>query len=221
MERTLYTGNRNASSWAFRAWLALKEADVDFKEELVDIRRPQRWQNLNALSELSPSATVPLLVDKEAVIFDSLAIMEYANDLCDGRLLPQNPLLAGMARSYVAWQHSTFSRVCPALSFESAFYPDKRKLTDQEVGAIKRILDLWETSIAKHQGDYLFGDFSLADIALVPSVVRFSSHYSADNRWPLVARWTNELLNRHHVKNWLDEAKECEPIYLPGYYFDS
>lgn len=28
----LYSGTRNASSWAMRAWLALREADIEFVE---------------------------------------------------------------------------------------------------------------------------------------------------------------------------------------------
>ena len=35
MARIHYSGARNASSWALRAWLALKEAGVGFDEEVV------------------------------------------------------------------------------------------------------------------------------------------------------------------------------------------
>ena len=46
MSLILYSGTKNASSWAFRAWLALREAGLDFEERVVDIRRPQRLGNL-------------------------------------------------------------------------------------------------------------------------------------------------------------------------------
>ena len=84
----LYSGTRNASSWAFRAWLALREAGVQFDEEVVDIRRPQRLGNLARIGAFSPPAAVPVLVHGDTVIFDSLAIMEYANELGGGTLLP-------------------------------------------------------------------------------------------------------------------------------------
>ena len=35
MSRILYSGTRNASSWAFRAWLALREQGIDFEERIV------------------------------------------------------------------------------------------------------------------------------------------------------------------------------------------
>jgi len=81
MPRIFYTGTPNGSSWSMRAWLALCEAGVVCDQRLVDIRRPQRFANLAAIAEFSPPGAVPVLVDDGDVIFDSLAIMEYANDL--------------------------------------------------------------------------------------------------------------------------------------------
>jgi glutathione S-transferase len=74
MTRTLYSGTRNASSWAFRAWLALREANIPFVEIVVDIRKPQRFANLAKIAEFSPPGAVPVLVDGETVIFDSLGV---------------------------------------------------------------------------------------------------------------------------------------------------
>ena len=48
----LYSGNRNASSWAMRAWLALREAGIAFREEVIDIRRPQRFANLARFADV-------------------------------------------------------------------------------------------------------------------------------------------------------------------------
>lgn len=49
----LYSGTKNASSWAMRAWLALRAAGYEFREEVIDIRRPQRYANLARVGELS------------------------------------------------------------------------------------------------------------------------------------------------------------------------
>ncbi|XOV80359.1 MAG: glutathione S-transferase family protein [Aestuariibacter sp.] len=220
MSRVLYSGNRNASSWAFRAWLALKEQNIQFDEEIIDLRRPQRWANLQRIGAISPTASVPVLDDNGFIIFDSLAIMEYANELGDGSLLPDNIKSRAKARAFTAWQHSTFGRVCPCLSFESAFYPDKKTLSRDETSAIENIYSVWEDSITEFDGDYLVGGYSLADIMFVPSVVRFSSHLTPDSRWPKTQKWVELLLNRPFVKEWLDEANQQDPIYLPGYRND-
>lgn len=217
MNRVLYSGNRNASSWAFRAWLALKEQSIPFKEIIVDIRRPQRWDNLAEIGKFSPPAAVPVLDDDGFIIFDSNAIMEYASELGQNALLPEDIKARAKARSLVAWQHSTFGRICPCLSFESAFYPNKKNLSGEEVASIEFVYSTWEGSITEFKGEYLAGNYSLADIMFVPSVVRLTAHYQPDERWPSVKHWTKILLNRPFVKEWLDEAYQLKPIYLPGY----
>ena len=220
MKRILYSGNRNASSWAFRAWLALKEQGIPFEERIIDIRRPQRWENLQYIGTFSPPAAVPVLDDDGLIIFDSLAIAEYASELGEGNLWPEDISARAKARSFAAWQHSTFGRVCPSLSFESAFYPDKKALSQDETAQIEAIYQLWDDTINEYGGHYLVGGFSIADIMLLPSVVRFSSHLEADERWPSTQLWFSELLNRPYVREWLDEAYQQKPIYLPGYRND-
>src|SRR4051794_28406354 len=137
MARILYSGTKNASSWAFRAWLALREADLDFDERVVDIRRPQRYANLAEIGRISPAAAVPVLVDDGAVIFDSLAIMEYANELSGGMLLPS--AARARARSLVAWVHAGMSSLCAGISFESAFFAEPPRFTDSENGEAARV----------------------------------------------------------------------------------
>ncbi|MGD8380255.1 MAG: glutathione S-transferase family protein [Gammaproteobacteria bacterium] len=218
MSRILYSGTRNASSWAFRAWLALKEAHVEFVEELVDIRRPQRYANLNRIGEFSPSASVPVLVDGETVIFDSLAIMEYANDLSDGALLPRDPKERASARAFVAWQHAGLSGLCPHLSFESAFYPDKRAMTRDEQHQAGRVYQAWERQLDSSGGPYLFGSLSLADLAFVPTVLRLVTHSKDPGRWPAVQAWSEALLARATVKDWLADAND-QPIIRDASYY--
>ena len=218
MERTLYSGNRNASSWAFRAWLALKEQGIDFTEIIVDIRRPQRWKNLAEIGMFSAPAAVPVLVDNDSVIYDSSAIMEYANELGDGTLLPKEIKLRAEVRSLVAWQHSTFGKVCACLSFESAFYKEKKRLTENEIASAEGVYSFWETHLVRNGGPYLVGEFSLADIALVPSVLRFKAHHPVSEKYPKTREWMQKLLNRPYVQEWLTEAYALEPIYCEGYY---
>jgi len=218
MARTLYSGNRNASSWAFRAWLALKEQNIDFDEIIIDIRRPQRWGNLAEIGKFSPPAAVPVLVEGETVIYDSSAIMEYANELGDGSLLPKDIKLRAQARSLVAWQHSTLGKVCPCLSFESSFYKEKKQLTANEIASAEWVYSIWEAHLIKSTGAYLVGEFSLADIALVPSVLRLQSHYPVPDQFPRTREWMQRLINRPHVQEWLTDAYALEPIYCEGYY---
>lgn len=217
MTRILYSGTRNASSWAFRAWLALKEAGVGFDEEVVDIRRPQRIANLERIRGFSPPGAVPVLVDGGTVIFDSLAIMEYASELADDALLPADARERAHVRSLLAWQHSGLSGLCPRLSFESAFYPDRRAMTAEERADAARIFDAWEAELARSGGPCLAGALSLADLAFMPTVVRLQAHAPDMAQWPRAAAWMDTLLARASVREWMDEARRLPPVLLDGY----
>jgi len=219
--RILYSGTRNASSWAMRAWLALREAGVAFQEEIVDIRPPQRFPNLERIGAFSPPAAVPVLVDGDTVIFDSLAIMEYANELASGGLLPLDARARARARSLVAWQHSGLSGLCPRLSFESAFYPDRRAMTAEEVAGAVRVFDAWEAELVRSGGPWLAGSLSLADLVFVPTVVRLHAHVAGSGidpaSWPRAFAWMDALLARDSVREWLDEARPLPPVRLREY----
>src|SRR3546814_20336368 len=106
MKPLFYSGTKNASSWAMRAWLELREAGVVFEEEVVDIRRPQRFANLDRIGAFSPPAMVPALVVHQTVIFDSVALMEYANEVADGLLLPKDPTARARVRPDMTWAQS-------------------------------------------------------------------------------------------------------------------
>jgi glutathione S-transferase len=217
MSRILYSGTKNASSWAFRAWLALEEQDIDFEERVVDIRRPQRLENLARVGTFSPPGAVPVLVDGDTVIFDSLAIMEYANELGSGTLLPSDVKLRAQARSFLAWQHAGLSNICPRLSFESSFYPDRRAMSLDETAESGRLFDALESAIQRSGGPYLVGALSLADLAFVPTMLRILSHTSDMDAWPLTQAWADELLSRNTVQEWMKEAGRLPPVLLEGY----
>jgi glutathione S-transferase len=213
----LYSGTKNASSWAMRAWLALRASGFEFIEEVVDIRRPQRFRGLERIGTFSPSATVPALMLDGVVIFDSLAIMEFANEFASGRLLPTAPIARAQARSIVAWQHAGLSAICSRISFESSFYTAKRPLTLAEEGECARLLAFLETMLLRSGGPFLFGPVSLADFALAPTVVRLSRHQAPTRPFPAVALWMEALLDHALVIEWLAEADTLPQIWFDDY----
>lgn len=220
MTNILYSGTRNASSWAMRAWLALREQDIEFEERIIDLRKPQRFNQLAMVGKFSPPAAVPVLVTDTTTIFDSLAIMEFASEYGEKPLLPADVDLRARSRSFVAWQHSGLSNICSRLSFESSFYPDRRALTDEEISDCDRLFAVLENELSSHDGSYLFGDLSLADLALVPTVVRLDAHDPDFSAWPLTKRWFETVLSRETVCEWLDEARPLPHIWFDDYLPD-
>jgi len=212
MSRVLYTGTKNASSWALRAWLALRELNIAFEEHVVDIRRPQRFANLAKISEFSAPGAVPVLVDAKVVIFDSLAIMEYANDIGGRSLLPANARLRGHARSLMAWVHSGMSNLCAGVSFECSFYSVRPRLTDIEAGQAVRVFNVWEQELAQSGGPYLMGNLSLADLSFVPVVRRLLAPGTLLTEWPRTQLWVDRLMYRDSVREWMQVAESLPPV---------
>ncbi|WP_219339646.1 glutathione S-transferase family protein [Luteimonas salinisoli] len=213
----LYTGTMNASSWAMRAWLALRAAGYEFDEELVDIRKPQRFGNLARIGKLSPAASVPVLDTGRTVIYDSIAIMEFANDVCNGALLPTDAEARAHARSVAAWQHAGLSSICHRISFESAFYPVKRAFSPTERAGCERLFSHYEALLARYSGPFLFGAISLADFMHVPTVIRLCRHGADLTRWPRARSWTDTLLHHTLVVEWMREADTLAPVWLEDY----
>jgi len=203
-----------------RAWLALREQDVEFEERIIDLRKPQRFKQLASVGRFSPPAAVPVLVTDKVTIFDSLAIMEFASECGAKPLLPAGVEKRARTRSFVAWQHSGLSNICPRLSFESSFYPDRRALTVEEVADCSRLFTALESELSSHDGNYLFGELSLADLALVPTVIRLGAHDPDFSTWPLTRRWFTTLLARESVCEWMDEARPLPHIWFDEYLPD-
>jgi glutathione S-transferase len=176
----LIIGNKNYSSWSLRAWLAVKQSGLAFEELTVPILGEDWEQRKRDSEELAPSSgKVPVLWDGDAVVWDSLAIIEYlADKVGRGRFWPKADEARAMARSMVAEMHSSYlplRRSCPMNV--------RAKVTgvslDADVRAdIVRILTLWAEARARfgRGGPFLFGTFSAADVIYAPVVSRFRTY---------------------------------------------
>ena len=89
---TLYSGPRDHYSHRVRMVLAEKGVTVDIID--VNVRRPTQ-----ALAELNPYNTVPTLVDRELVLYESTIIIEYLDErFPHPPLLPVYPVARAQSR---------------------------------------------------------------------------------------------------------------------------
>jgi len=85
----LIIGNKNYSSWSFRPWLAMKVAGIAFAETLISLEAADFKSRLLALSS---AGKVPVLIDGDVRIWESLAILEYlVEKIPAAGLWPQDP----------------------------------------------------------------------------------------------------------------------------------
>ena len=72
-ELNLVIGNKNYSSWSLRPWIYMKHIGITFTEKHIALSRPDTSQ---LLEPYFSGSKVPVLVDDNLVIWDSLAILE-------------------------------------------------------------------------------------------------------------------------------------------------
>ena len=74
----LYIGNKNYSSWSMRPWVLLRQAGIPFEEVLARFDSFDANSQFKAtLAGISPTGKVPVLVDGDPTVWDTLAIAEY------------------------------------------------------------------------------------------------------------------------------------------------
>lgn len=169
----LVIGNKRLSSWSLRPWLVMKHFQIPFEEVLIPLDLPDTTRNI---LKYSPTAKVPVLIDGDLHVWDSLAIAEYLNEKYpEKRMWPSSTADRARARSISAEMHSGFSDLRQHLSHDI-----QKNFKEFDYSAakadIQRIKDIWTECLKKSGGPYLFGDFSIADAMYAPVANRFVSY---------------------------------------------
>lgn len=194
----LVIGDHNYSSWSLRPWLALKQAGVPFTEVGV---RLYANDTRDQILKHSPSGKVPCLIDGDTVVWDSLAICEYAAEAVP-TLWPVDRARRAEARAISAEMHSGFMALRKGFPMNvRAALPDHPR--DAEIEAdIARIAAIWESCRARFAGDgpFLFGAFSIADAMYAPVVWRFHTYGVALP--PAAAAWAEQMRALPAMQEW-------------------
>jgi glutathione S-transferase len=179
----LYIGNKNYSSWSMRPWVLLKQAGIAFDEVVIrfDAFTPES-QFKTELARISPAGRVPVLVDGDLTVWDTLAIAEYlAEQFPEKQLWPKDVKARARARSVCAEMHSGFGALRNQLPMNvEASLPDVGRRLLAEDGAVRadvdRIVEMWSGLLEAHGGPLLFGDFTIADAYFAPVVMRLRTY---------------------------------------------
>jgi glutathione S-transferase len=170
----LIIANRNYSSWSMRAWLVLKHFGIPFDEELV-LLNGEGWRE--NIRKKSPSGRVPLLIDGEARVHETIAIIEYLNDKYPAKgIWPSGRLERAMARAVSAEMHGGFSTLRDMAPMNlRASHPGKVDF-DPIAGELRRIEEIWGDLTSDSGGPFLFGKFTAADAMFAPVATRIRTY---------------------------------------------
>ena len=199
MSLKLYIGNYNYSSWSLRPWLVLRKAELPFEEEVINLDVPGYKDKLLALTD---AGTVPVLKINEDMLPDSLAISEFCAKAVPN-LWPKDEADKAEAIRVTKLMHEGFE----AIRREAPMNLRRRtsKAVPQDcLDDAAQMVELWDELLSRHDGPFLFNDWSIADAFYTPAATRFASY-----DLPRTARsdtYISELMSDPDFQDWEAQA---------------
>ena len=180
MAPRLIIANKAYSSWSMRPWLVMRCFEIAFDEVVIPLDEPG---SKAAFARYSPAGKVPILVDGDLTIWDSLAIVEYlAERHPDRPIWPRDAAARATARALSAEMHSGFAalRRCLPMNIRRDGTPAHLSAADGELvlADVARIEAAWSEARARFGagGPFLFGGFCAADAMFAPVVNRLQAY---------------------------------------------
>ena len=207
----LIIGNKNYSSWSMRPWVLMKQTSIAFEEVKLrfDGFEPAS-QFKTQLLHHTPTGKVPVLLDGDLAVWDTLAISEYlAEKFPEKNLWPQERVARARARSLCAEMHSGFGALRRAfpMNIEAHLAEVGQRMLLEQPSAradLDRIVQMWSQALAASSGPFLFGPFCIADAYYAPVVMRMRTYELPLN--PAVSDYAERVCGLSGVRAWVEEA---------------
>lgn len=172
MAYTLFTANRNYSSWSLRPWLLMRAAAIAFDDRLVPFTGPD---NAAEFRVFAPNGKVPCLHHDGVVVWDSLAIIEYLAERHPG-VWPDDPVARAWARCAAAEMHSGFSSLRNICPMSVGVRAQLHEVPPALQADIDRISALFDEGLDRFGGPWLAGaQFTAVDAFFAPVAFRVRS----------------------------------------------
>ena len=148
---------------------------------------------------------MPVLVDGDTVVWDSLAIVEYVAE-AHPQVWPQDKQARAWARSAAAEMHSGFG----VLRSQCGFRLDEvaaPAISADLAAELARINQLWNEGLQRFGGPFLAGaDFSAVDAFYAPVAMRLQCYQLNGCLNGAAADYAQRLLNLPAMRQWCEEA---------------
>lgn len=213
MGYTLITANRNYSSWSLRPWLLMKALAIPFKDRLEPFTRPDNYDEFRTFS---PTGQVPVLLDGERRVWDSLGITLYLAERHPG-VWPGYDEARAFAQAIVAEMHGGFAHLRNDCTMNIGVRVRPRPMSRSLARNVARVRELFEEGLERFGGPWLAGpEFTAADAFYAPVACRVRT-YGLDvgkgQAWvervlahPSMQYWEQQAL----AETWREEGHEAE-----------
>ena len=213
MTYTLITANRNYSSWSLRPWVLMKALGIAFEDRLEPFTRPD---NYDEFRKFSLTGQVPVLIDGDRTIADSLGITLYLAERHAG-VWPADEHARIFAQGAVCEMHSGFGALRGDCTMNVGVRVKLRPKSEALERNVARLRELFEAALAQFGGPWLAGsEFSAVDAFYAPVAFRIRT-YGLDvgqgQAWvdhvlvhPAMLQWEAEAL----AETWREVSHEAD-----------
>ncbi|UUM29535.1 maleylacetoacetate isomerase [Vibrio japonicus] len=201
------------SSAAYRVRIALNLKGIEYQQKSIHLIKDGGEQHSDAFKQLNPSELVPVLVDGDIRLNQSLAIIDYLDEQYpDVLMVPKERetryLVKALAQDIAVDIHPLNNlRVLQFLSSHGSFSDEMKNQWYQhwiEVG-----FQSLEKKLERTSGKYCVGDnITLVDVCLVPQVYN-AERFNVDlSPFPVIRKVTASL---REIAAFSQAAPEAQP----------
>ncbi|MFQ5477995.1 MAG: glutathione S-transferase family protein [Candidatus Binatia bacterium] len=187
--------------FAKKVRIVLAEKELSYDTVHVDLTQGE--QQTEEFRALNPFCRVPVLVDEGFVVYDSTAINEYLNDEYPvPELMPDDSADRARVRMLEDFADAAFTLPAMALAQQLALAAAERSQDqiDAALEAISGTLAMLDRQLK--DGEYLVGDYSLADVSFAPIAVELDKlDVKVDPGFKDVVAWVDRLKSRPSVES--------------------
>lgn len=181
------------SSCCYRVRIALNIKQINYEAIPVHLLHQGGEQYVSPYVQLNPQSLVPTLDENGHILTQSLAIIEYLDDIAPNpALLPQNPLARAQVKSLalmIACDIHPLNNLRVLQTLKEQFQADETQVTQWYHHWLKKGFDAIEIKLQglSRKKSVCYGScVSLADICLIPQVYNAQRFGFSMEKYPLI-----------------------------------
>ena len=200
MTYVLITANRNYSSWSLRPWLLMKALGIPFAEGFEPFTKPDNYDDFR---RFSPTGQVPVLLDGERRVWDSLGITVYLAERHPS-VWPADEEARAFAQAIVAEMHGGFGALRNDCTMNVGVRVSLKPMSPALGRNVARVREIIEEGLDRFGGPWLAGPaFTAADAFYAPVAFRIRTYGLDVGRG---SEWVERVIAHPAMRDWEAQA---------------